>query len=181
MSGRFVVAAHVKHPSHLVEQPTNTMPTTSMYIEAVRLELALRGIPEADPDWGVFVACDRDAVIAEFEEAFGDHAFSFSDVRRSTITEDEHYIAVDPRGPDGLGYQVQHVVASSPELWSTAMATEVVRDAYVMSHADVLLHVVSNIATAISFLNPRIDMVFMGHFDENPRYIRVRDRPSQVA
>ena len=40
------------------------------------------------------------------------------------------------------------------------MAREVVRDAWLMAKCDVLLHVVSNVSTAVSYTNPDVEMVF---------------------
>ncbi len=40
------------------------------------------------------------------------------------------------------------------------MAREVVRDAWLMARCHMLLHVVSNVSTAVSYMNPALEMVF---------------------
>ena len=69
-----LIAAHVRHPSHTVEQPDGRIAGADAYIDRIRAELRARG---ADPDgdgWAVFVATDQDRVLHRFRAAFGDRA-----------------------------------------------------------------------------------------------------------
>ena len=159
-SGRFLISAHVKHPSHVVEQPSGRMPDRDAYVRAVRHVLQARAIDEGTDGWRVFVATDQDRVIELFTQEFGHRAIFFSDVRRIPIKTDEAYDALDEEERSKDGHQLQHIIASAASQWAPQLAWEVWRDAEVMAASDVLIHVVSNVATAASYLNPELEMVY---------------------
>jgi glycosyltransferase involved in cell wall biosynthesis len=142
LSGKFVVAVHVKHPSHAVEQPSQ------------------RRILESSDAWGVFVATDQDRVVQRFGEEFGDNVITFDDVTRISAETDSRYDSL--RTEDRLrdGHQLQHQIATDPDRWSLRFAWEIWRDAEAMAACNVLLHSVSNVATAVSYLNERIEMIY---------------------
>ena len=91
---------------------------------------------------------------------FGDHVAFFSDVRRTESREDGQYQSLGESDKLKEGHQVQHLAAADPASWSSRLAWEVIRDAYAMARCDALLHVVSNVSTAVSYINPRIEMIF---------------------
>jgi glycosyltransferase involved in cell wall biosynthesis len=153
---KFIVAAHVRHPSHAIEQPGGRVAATNYYINEVRNQIARQGLREMDDSWGVFLATDQDKVTRQFVEAFGEKVFFFSDVRRTRDEEDEAYLS---GSAEAQGHQVQHIVAANSENWSTRMAEEIIRDATVMSRSNVLIHIVSNVSTAVSYMNPDIKLV----------------------
>lgn len=153
---RFVVAAHVRHPSHLIEQPGKQVAATDYYIDEVRNQLARRGHREMDDSWRVFLATDQEHVTKRFVDSFGDRVSFFTDVRRTKAEEDSAYSA---GSAETQGHQVQHIVASNVQNWSTRMAEEIIRDATVMAACNVLIHIVSNVSTAVSYINPEIELV----------------------
>jgi glycosyltransferase involved in cell wall biosynthesis len=158
--GRFLVAAHVKHPSHVVEQPDGTMADRHTYVSLVRRALVEKGISESSDDWGVFLATEQERVVDLFKSEFGDHVIQFSDVQRIATDVDTRFDALPDHQRASDGHQLQHQMASDVAHWSPRLAWEVIRDAHVMSTADVLFHAVSNVATAASFLGPDVDMRF---------------------
>jgi glycosyltransferase involved in cell wall biosynthesis len=158
--GRYVVAAHVKHPSHSVEQPDGRIASRHEYVEEVRAALTRKGIREGSDDWGVFLATDQDRVVGLFEEEFGDHLIRFGDVARIDQATDAAFDQLDAAEQHASGHQVQHLLASNRDLWSTRLAWEVWRDAEAMAASDVLIHAVSNVATAVSYLGPDVEMIY---------------------
>jgi glycosyltransferase involved in cell wall biosynthesis len=156
--GRFMIAAHVRHPSHVIEQPDGTLTATERYVDAIMEEVARKGLSRSSEEWGVFLATDQESVVLHFQERFGEHLHFFGDVRRTTVEEDATFERLSSADQARIGHQVQHRVAQSPDDWSVRMAWEVIRDAYAMSQCNVLLHVVSNVATAVSYMNPDIEM-----------------------
>jgi len=162
--GRLMLAAHVKHPSHVIEQAGNTIAGVPDYIASIAAILRQRGISESADDWGLFLATDRDAVVDEFIERFRGHVFVHRDVRRTTRQDDARFAALTPEHQRLEGHMIQHLVAADTSKWSTRMAWEVIRDAYAMARCDMLLHVVSNISTAVSYMNPQVTLV---HIDGN--------------
>lgn len=161
VGSRFLIAAHVKHPSHVIEQPDGLMASHAAYFDEIRRSLVSHGIAEGSDDWRIFLGTDQDRVTNAFEDAFPDRVVYFPGVRRTTVEEDARYDALRLGAQSAPGHQVQHLVAAAPENWSVEMAREIIRDAVAMATADVLFHVVSNVATAISYMNPRLEMHFV--------------------
>ncbi|WP_158251852.1 glycosyltransferase [Cryobacterium sp. M15] len=160
MGGRFVVAAHVKHPSHSVEQPGGSMAERYQYIDEVRQALTKRGIVESSDDWRVFVATDQDRVVKLFNEEFGDKVIRFDDVARVSVESDIAFDTLSKEERNQSGFQLQHVMAADTSNWSSRLAWEVWRDAEVMAQSDVLIHAVSNVATAVSYMGKNVEMVY---------------------
>jgi glycosyltransferase involved in cell wall biosynthesis len=158
---KFMLAAHVKHPSHIIEQPGAMIAHGESFIHAIQKRVAAEGYSADSPDWGVFLATDQDRVVQQFREAFGGKVCFFDDVRRTRIAEDEHYDTLSDTDKAKEGFQVQHLVAADPGQWNTRMAWEVIRDAFVLARVNVLFHVVSNVSTAVSYINPEVEMNFM--------------------
>jgi Glycosyl transferases group 1 len=159
--GRFMISAHVKHPSHGLEQPGQRIAGGDRYISAVRAALTERGIREASDDWTLFVATDQDRVVARFADEFGPHVFCFKDVSRIEPEVDASFDALSPDEQLRIGHQLQHLKAAHSRHWSWRLAWEVWRDAELMAASDVLLHAVSNVATAVSYLGPRTRMIYI--------------------
>ena len=160
LDANVLIAAHVRHPSHTIEQPDGRIAQTEAYIDRVRAEVRRRG---ADPDgdgWRVFVATDQERVLRRFREAFGDRAVFYPDARRTHADEDAAFDALSRDEQNRDGHQLQHLVAANRAGWSWRMAWEVVRDAYTMARCHALLHVVSNVSTAVAYMNPQIEMIF---------------------
>lgn len=154
----FMIAAHVRHPSHSMEQPGRAMASNKAYLDRVRELLHERNVHESSDEWGLFLATDQQRVVKEFQAEFGDHVAFFDDVRRTGSREDGQYQSESDKLK--AGHQVQHLAAADPASWSSRLAWEVIRDAYAMARCDALLHVVSNVSTAVSYINPRVEMIF---------------------
>ena len=157
-AGRFVIGAHVRHPSHTIEQPGAVIAHEDAYITRIRQELAQRDLGE--DGWTVFLATDQDRVVDRFRAEFGDRCAYVSNVRRTREAEDAAFDSLTEVEKSQDGHQLQHLVAADRSAWSIDMAKEVVRDAWLMARCNVLLHVVSNVSTAVSYMNPEVEMVF---------------------
>ncbi|WP_200884319.1 glycosyltransferase [Dickeya undicola] len=158
---KFMIAAHVKHPSHMIEQPGMCIAHAELFINAIFEKVEQLGFSIHDDNWGVFLATDQDRVVAQFKDVFKDKVCFYDDVRRTKISEDELYDALSDEDKAAEGFQVQHLVAADPDSWSFRMAWEVIRDAITMSHCRTLYHVVSNVSTAVSYINPAIELHFI--------------------
>ncbi len=123
---RVLLAAHVKHPSHVIEQPNELLAANEQYFREIERVLEERRVARQSDEWRLFLATDQERVIAEFEAEYGEHLVWFPEARRTTSTDDERYQRAASQGEEvALGYQVQNLIAASPSSWSTAMATEV--------------------------------------------------------
>lgn len=157
---KLMIAAHVKHPSHVIEQPDAAMANARTYIDRVYAALERHGTSRSDGGWGVFLATDQDRVVNLFQDEFGERLAWYPDVRRTTAAEDEAFESLSPEEQAQEGHQVQHLVATNPSSWSTRMADEVIIDMLTMSRCHTLLHVVSNVSTAAAFFNPELELEF---------------------
>jgi glycosyltransferase involved in cell wall biosynthesis len=159
LSSKFTIAAHVKHPSHSIEQPGGIMAERHQYVTEVREALKRRGINESSDDWGVFVATDQQRVVQLFSDEFGDHVIHMDDVTRISLETDSEFDSLPAEERSKEGHQLQHLMAADSSAWSTRLAWEVWRDAEAMAASDVLIHAVSNVAAAVSYLGD-VDMVY---------------------
>ena len=157
-AGRFVIGAHVRHPSHVVEQPGAVIAHDDAYLRRIETELARRGL--AGDAWTVFLATDQERVVDRFRQAFGDRVAFLPGVRRTRPAEDAAFDRLSAAEKASDGHQLQHLVAADPANWSLSMAREVIRDAWLMARCNMLLHVVSNVSTAIAYINPEVEMEF---------------------
>jgi DNA-binding LytR/AlgR family response regulator len=158
LDGRFLVAAHVKHPSHAIEQPEGVIADRDRYVAEVRATIRDRGIAESSDAWAVFVASDQERVIDLFEREFGDRVIRFDDVARVPAEADAAFDQLEAEDRARNGHQLQHLKAADPSAWSVRLAWEVWRDAEAMAASDVLIHAVSNVATAVSYLGEGVEM-----------------------
>lgn len=163
--GRFVVAAHVKHPSHMIEQPDGLMASNAEYVAKIYGVLRDRGISPSSDDWRLFVATDQERVARSFRDEFGANAVVFDDVDRVDAETDNAYDLLDLAAQSREVHQLQHQRATDRSAWSWRLAWEVWRDAEAMAASDVLLHVVSNVSTAVSYLGTQVEMTYVAPRD----------------
>lgn len=157
---KYMIAAHIRHLSHTVEQPDAVIAQEEDYIQEILNILNNKGIEVNSSDWGLFLATDQEQTVEHFQNRFPNHIFAYDDVRRITQQEDSSFRSLSEEEKNQDGYQLQHLVAATTDNWSTRMAWEVIRDAVTMSKCHVLLHVVSNVSTAVSYMNPDIELKF---------------------
>lgn len=155
-----IIGAHVRHPSHTVEQPNAVIAHADEYINRINRLAVQRGLERRSDKWRVFLATDQERVVERFRAEYGDRLAIWENARRTTDQEDSVFDNLDSEAKNVDGYQLQHIVARDTRNWSVDMAREVVRDAALMSKCQTLLHVVSNVSTAVSYMNPDIEMMF---------------------
>ena len=155
------MSAHVRHQSHTIEQIDGRMPDNDAYYRAIRKRLSELRIDSHSDNWRLFLATDQANVVNAFTQEFEDNVISIDDVRRTTAAEDENYQAVIPELSSQSGFQAHHLAASSPAKWTVKMGIEILRDATMLSRADTCFHIVSNVATAASYMNPKMRMIFV--------------------
>lgn len=149
-----IIGCHVRHPSHGIEQPGKSLPTVELYQRMIIERVA--GLQ----DWKVFLATDQDSVVDSFEKLFGDRLIYRQDVNRVSFDHDKAFKQLSTDEQNREGHQIQHIMAADQSKWTTQMGDEVIIDALLLSKCDVFIHVTSNIATAVSYMNPDIEMIY---------------------
>jgi glycosyltransferase involved in cell wall biosynthesis len=159
-SGVFRISAHVRHPSHAMEQPSGRLAGVDEYVSRIREILDEKKIDEKSEEWELFLATDNNRAIRTFSEIFGEHVRFVAETDRVGDEQFDVYDSLDDEKSLQEGHQIQHLNAADRNRWSHLKAFEVWRDAELLAASDVVLHAVSNVATAVAFLNPKARMVF---------------------
>ena len=134
LDGHYCVGAHWRHSDHDSENLFR-IPDPEVFI--ARLRKLLPG----DRSWRVFLATDNQAAVSAFEGAFGDRLVVQPGVSRA----------------EGRSETQFHHGHSDP---STALGEEVLVDCLLLARCDALLHVTTNIATAVGYINPDLKMIY---------------------
>ncbi len=155
----FLIGMHVRHPSHAMEQPDKKIALASDYIRIAQ-ELALK---EQAQNPGrpirIFLATDQESVISEFLTSFGNALITISGTARVSKSQTHQYSTLHDSQKLKEGFQIQHLIAKNSNSWSMELAEDVIADAWGLARCDVLVHTVSNVATAVLFINPKIKSI----------------------
>lgn len=151
-----VISAHIRHPSHGIEQPGARMPTVDLYCQRIREVMASNGLDRRNAR--IYLATDQDTVVEQMVEEFGEMVVFAPDAARTTKAHDAKFNSLSTQERMREGFQIQHLTAADPSKWSIKMAEEVLIDTFLLARGDHFVHVTSNIATAVSYINPRIKM-----------------------
>jgi hypothetical protein len=152
------IGVHIRHPSHAIEQPELQLKHIDTYVRAIN-----RYVREHDvAEYAIFLATDQERTVMEMKKAFGALVVVDPSVKRTTIADDDAFSELTIEEKMKEGHQIQHLTAANPDNWSTDMAAEVISDCYTLAQCDVLFHIVSNISTAASYINPELEMVYVG-------------------
>lgn len=156
--GYYVIGAHVRHPSHAIEQLSGVQAENEKFVVKIRerIEKISQG---GEKNIRVFLATDQELVVKHFKEEFGDKLV-WMDATRTTKEQDDLYNSLSKEDREREGFQLQHIMANDPTRWNTGLAVEVIQDAWLLAECDVFYHTTSNVSTAISFINPEVEMVY---------------------
>lgn len=148
-----VMAMHTRHPSHALEQRDKSIALVEDYVRVAQNWLMSEKQQE---DCAIILATDQDEVIFEFEKNFPGKVIYWKNISRVNMenTKAERLISDEDRLKEGRS--IQHLLANNIEKWNIKNAFEVIADALLLSMADSLVHVNSNIATVVSLLNPNM-------------------------
>lgn len=132
--GDFLIGVHYRHPAHAIEL-IHPMPPPRQFIDFVH-RLAPR-----DGRWFVVLATDMAEAAEQFRDAFGNRlVIQPGTVRIARTSEVE-----------------THSGGAEP---SAALGEQVLVDALMLAHCNALIHVSSNLTTAVGYMNPRLRMVY---------------------
>jgi hypothetical protein len=138
LAGKYCVGVHIRNDVHKREQPDGQMPPLEHYIALIR------GIISSKSEESkIFLATDVEEYVSRFRDVFAEKVIALSDVERLK----------EP--PLNNGDEINY--AYEPNL---KMAEDVLKDCLLLARCDVLIHRVSNIATAVGYINPSISMTY---------------------
>lgn len=152
----YVIGVHIKHPSHVIEQANGFMPNVSDFIKKILDIIEIKKLVS----YKIFLATDQESVVESLKLVFGERLIFRDGVVRTTSDDDARYLTLDKVDQMREGHQIQNLIASDQSRWSIKMAEDVLIDAHLLASCNLFLHVTSNIATAVSYINPEIEMIY---------------------
>jgi len=132
-AGHFLIGAHVRHPVHAGEQ-LHPMPSPRDFIDRIR------GLIPSERSWRVVLATDVEEAAEEFRKSFGSNLIMQPDVARAATASD---VPTDAGGKPP----------------AATLGEQVLTDALMLARCDVFVHITSNVATAVGYINPRVRMI----------------------
>jgi len=158
--GRYMIGLHIAHPSHAMEQPSEKLPSLEDYINKIYSVLKRYKL-NSKSDYGIFIATSRQAVIKEIEAEFRGNTFYYTETSRTSNIDENKYRLGGVEARLKEGFNIQHILSADEKKWSSANGDDVLQDVYCLAECDVLIHVVSNISTAVSYINPKVNMIYL--------------------
>jgi hypothetical protein len=98
-------------------------------------------------------------VVDYFQQHYGKRLITVS-ATRTTTDQDENFKKLVTQNQMREGFQIQHIMAADKNKCNISLAEEVITDANLLAKSDVFIHITSNIATAVSFMNPATRMIY---------------------
>jgi hypothetical protein len=140
MAGHYCIGVHIRNEAHKVEEPGNTITPLQSYIVKIDEILRLRNGKAL-----VFLATDVETYVTRMKEAFGEKVIMQPGVTR---------LLEKPSGD--FDHQVHHGNAPA----SLKLGEDVLIDCLLLTKCNVFVHTVSNLATAVGYINPYIEMAY---------------------
>lgn len=150
-----IIGIHYRHPSHFVE-------SGKIYLEDYfhQIDELLTLHPESN----IFLASDSQFGIYSFLEKYQDKILYIKNIDRLSMPEFLHwsFALVDGHADNvgfinGKGYELQHKRVDSND--NKKMTIDLLTEILCLSRCDYLISTVSNIPLAISYINPKIEII----------------------
>lgn len=160
MAGYLCISIHVRcqaHATELLEQA----PTFEKYNKHILQILNEKNITKDSNLWRLFIASDNDGAIKYFEHLYPNNVIYQKNVKRLSIGQEEEYKQMkELTGKDFAGLELQHRCAKEPVNHTLKMGEDIISDAYLLAKGEYFIYVNSNISTAVSYINPEINMLY---------------------
>jgi hypothetical protein len=150
-----IIGIHYRHPSHFVE-------SGKIYLE--QYFDSVDKILHEKPESKIFLASDSQFGIFAFIEKYQDRVIYIKNIDRLTMAEFLHWTFALADGSSdhvgfirGQGYELHHkrVQQSNNKQMTIDLLTEVL----CLSKCDQMINTISNIPLAISYINPKIEII----------------------
>lgn len=149
-----IIGVHYRHPSHHCEQGKVYFKDYFEKIDNILIQF---------PDAKIFLASDNDLGIIVFKDRYKEKIIYNQDVKRTSVDNilEWSFASLDAKSDklgfiNNVGYQ-SHYDAEQ----SIKMGKDVLIDALCLSKCRWLVHAVSNITFAVSYINPNIELLYV--------------------
>lgn len=154
---RPVIGVHYRHPSHSCEEPRPLL--FKDYFNAID------GLLKQHPNASILLSTDTDLGIAAFKNNYGSRIFCDPDVQRTSLDNILEWAYARGHGKvnavgmiNNKGYELQHTQNTQ---FHSKLGRDVVCDVMLLAQCDHFVHTVSNLALAVSYINPDIQMHYV--------------------
>lgn len=149
------IGVHYRHPSHFIE-------SGKVYLKQYFDEI--NKIIETNNNIKIFIASDNDFGISAFKKEYGSLVSYYENINRISMDQFlEWAFSLGSGKPDivgfinGKGYELHHLQDSSLNNYKNTC--DLLKETITLSKCQYLIHSLSNISTAISYINPKINMI----------------------
>jgi len=150
-----IVGVHYRHPSHFIE-------SGKVYLEQYFDKID--SILNKNPDSRIFLATDSNFGIYAFKEKYGDKVVHIEDIERLSMPEFLQWCFSLAEGKadtvgfiNGKGYELQHKRVKEPD--NKKLTVDLLTEVLCLSKCNSLVHTTSNVALAISYINPELELI----------------------
>lgn len=160
MKGHFCICAHIRCKAHATELLEDA-PTFEKYNSHVIKILDANNISITSKEWRLFIASDNEDSINYFSKLYPHNVVYQKNIARLSSEDEKEYEQKKKEiGKDFSGLELQHRCAKDDGKRNTKMGEEILTDALLLSKGKYFIFVNSNISTAVSYMNPEINMVY---------------------
>jgi hypothetical protein len=153
------IGVHYRHPSHCCEEPRPLLFTD--YFKTIDSLL------EQHPTASILLCTDTDLGVTAFKNEYGGSRLIYDpDVRRTSLDNILEWAYARGRGTvnavgmiNNRGYELQHT-QDGP--YHSDLGCDVICDVMLLAQCDHFVHTVSNLALAVSYFNPAVEMHYVG-------------------
>lgn len=149
------IGIHYRHPSHFIE-------SGKVYLDQYYSKID--EVLSKDPETQIFLATDSNFGLYAFMEKYGDKVKYINDVERLSMTEFLHWCfsLADGKADEvgfinGTGYELHHKRVKEPD--NKKLTIDLLTEVLCLSKCDYLVHTTSNVALAISYINPDLELI----------------------
>lgn len=150
-----IIGVHYRHPSHFIESGKVYLEEYFNIIDAILSQ---------HPDSKIFLASDSQFGIFAFLEKYGNKVCYIKDIDRLSMSEFLHWCFGLAEGSadhvgfiNGKGYELHHSRIDRSD--NKKMTIDLLKEVLCLSKCNQLINTISNISLAISYINPKIEML----------------------
>lgn len=159
IKGSKVIGVHFRHPSHYVESGRHKMKDYFTIID---------NILETYPDAKLFIATDTEFGLMTFSYKYGSRVSWIPGIERVDIDNildwahakrKQASVADAMDFIDGQGFQLHYTKCGASD--GTSLGKDVLKEVLCLSKCDWFIHTTSNVALAVSYINPDLNMIML--------------------
>lgn len=140
MASKHCIGVHIRNLAHKREQPKHELPSMEKYICKINNVIQKAGTSNIV----IFVATEVEEAIGKLRNIFGDLVIVQPNVERA------------PRFSEKWN-GIVHIDNKNP---SAKLGEDILIDCLLLAKCNTFVHITSNIATAVGYINPSIEMIY---------------------